>query len=182
MKEITRTIVAVCLIAVLAGYLYEYMNIKKARIAEETPATEIIVEDISTEATTEATTEPETTQVAYEMYFTLEDVEMVAKTIYGEAGSSWITKDEKACVAWVICNRVDDPRWGNTIAGVITAPGQFYGYRARNPVTDECRDIAIDVLTRWSLEKQGVAIERELSPAINSFYGDGRRNHFYAAK
>ena len=151
----------------------------------EDRSTEVLIEDLTTEdegVDAEEATTLETTDVSYEMYFTLEDVEMVAKTIYGEAGSSWIPKEDKACVAWVICNRVDDPRWADTIAGVVTSPKQFYGYKATNPVTDECRDIAIDVLTRWSLEKQGVDVKREVSSDINSFYGDGRSNHFYAAK
>lgn len=169
----------ILIVAVLAlGVIADIADKAEPAVPEEATT----IESASVESMTELTTEPETTQVAYEMYFTLEDVEMVAKTIYGEAGSSWITREDKACVAWVICNRVDDYRWANTIAGVITSPKQFYGYRASNPVTDECRDIALDVLTRWSLEKQGVDINREISSDINSFYGDGRSNHFYAAK
>lgn len=118
----------------------------------------------------------------YETYFTESDVRMVAKTIYGEARSSQISRENKAKVAWVILNRVDDPKFPNTIAGVITAPNQFHGYISSYPVTDLCYEIAKDVLTRWSMEKQGANVYRELPRNINAFYGDGRQNHFYEAK
>lgn len=126
--------------------------------------------------------EETTTEVSgkeYEMYFTNEDIRMVAKTIYGEAGSYWISRADKAKVAWTILNRVDSPRWPNTISAVITQPDQFHGYNASYPVTTECYEIAKDVLTRWSMEKQGVEIYREAAKNITAFYGDGRNNHFY---
>lgn len=111
--------------------------------------------------------------------FTERDVILVAKTIYGEAGSDWITYEEKACVAWVICNRVDDPRWPDTIEEVVTADNQFHGYSERHTVTDECYSVAKDVLIRWSLENLGYTVERELGPTVTAFYGDGVDNHFY---
>lgn len=136
-------------------------------------AVEIIVEEDPTFNTEDG---------EYQMYFTDSDVRMIAKTIYGEAGSSWISRENKAKVAWVILNRVDDPNFPSTIAGVVTAPNQFHGYISSYPVTDLCYEIAKDVLTRWSMEKQGANIYRELPRNINAFYGDGRQNHFYEAK
>ena len=136
-------------------------------------AEEIILEEESTTAVSNVNSDN------YEMYFTENDVRMIAKTIYGEAGSSWISRADKAKVAWTILNRVDDPRWPNTISGVITQPNQFHGYISSYSVTDYCYDIALDVLTRWSLEKQGVEIYREAAKNITAFYGDGRNNHFY---
>ena len=105
---------------------------------------------------------------------------MVAKTIWGEAGSSWISKEDKAKVAWTICNRVDDPRWPDSISDVVVQRNQFYGYSASNPVQDECYEIALDVLNRWALEKTGVDVYREVSKAVVAFYGDGYANYFYA--
>lgn len=131
------------------------------------------------EETTKKTAAENTETEGYEMYFTSEDVQMVAKTIYGEAGSSWISRADKAKVAWTILNRVDDSRWPNTISAVITQPYQFYGYKSNHPVTAECREIAEDVLIRWSMEKQGVEVYREAAKNITAFYGDGRNNHFY---
>lgn len=85
------------------------------------------------------------------------EVEMLAKTIWGEArGVESIT--EKAAVAWCILNRVDTKGYacGGDIEYVLTFPGQFVGYDEDNPVTNECKEIAADVLTRWAAEKAGI--------------------------
>jgi len=60
--------------------------------------------------------------------------EMLAKTVWGEAGSC--APEEQALVVWTALNRLDDGRFGATIKAILTAPGQFVGYRAGNPVTD----------------------------------------------
>lgn len=112
-------------------------------------------------------------------YFTVHDIVLVAKTIYGEAGADWITYQEKACVAWIICNRVDSPRWENSIEEIVTAENQFHGYSEFHPVTKECYRVAEDVLTRWALYKLGYDVYRELEPEYTAFYGDGKVNYFY---
>ena len=119
--------------------------------------------------------EPEPSE-APEMYFTEDDVVAMAKMLWGEARGC--TRDNQAMAVWCVCNRVDDPRFPDTILGVIAQPSQFYGYSPSFPVTDELHDVAIDVLTRWSLEKQGVAVERELPSTYLWFTGDGVQNHF----
>ena len=43
---------------------------------------------------------------------------------------------------------------------------------------DELTAVAEDVLTRWSLEKQGVAVNRELPKSYLYFTGTGRENIF----
>lgn len=106
------------------------------------------------------------------------NAECLAKLIYGEArGVPSVT--EKAAVAWVVLNRMDDPRFPNSIAGVIKAPNQFVGYNYYNPVTDECLMIAKDVMWRWTIEKQGRKDSGRVIPK-NYFYftGSGGRNWF----
>ena len=71
------------------------------------------------------------------------DVELIAKTVWQEARGI-PSKAEQAAVVWCILNRVDDDRWGDTIAEVVTAPHQF-AYDAGAPVTDELRRLAEDV-------------------------------------
>ena len=71
------------------------------------------------------------------------DVELIAKTVWQEARGIE-RKAEQAAVVWCILNRVDDDRWGDTIAEVVTAPHQF-AYDAGAPVTDELRRLAEDV-------------------------------------
>lgn len=119
----------------------------------------------------EPSAEPE-----YEMYFTDADVIAVAKMLWGEARGC--TRDNQAMAVWCVCNRVDDPRFPDTILGVVAQPSQFYGYSPRFPVTDELYAVALDVLTRWSLEKQGVTVERELPSTYMWFTGDSVQNHF----
>lgn len=108
------------------------------------------------------------------------DVEMLAKTIWGEArGVESIT--EKAAVAWCILNRVDAKGYacGGDIKYVLTFPGQFVGYDEDNPVTTECKEIAADVLTRWAAEKAGTEdVGRVLPKEYTYFTGNGERNYF----
>ena len=121
---------------------------------------------------------PEQTEapVYYEMYFTEEDVAEVAKMLWGEARGC--TRDNQIKCAWVVCNRVDDERFPDTIQGVLEQPSQFHGYDPTYPVTDELYSIAFDVLTRWSYEKQGTPVRRELPSSFLWFTGNGVENIF----
>lgn len=112
----------------------------------------------------------------YEMYFTDADVTACAKMLWGEARGC--TREGQAKCIWVVCNRVDDARFPNTITGVVSQPSQFHGYDPSYPVTDELYAVALDVLTRWSLEKQGATVERELPSTYLWFTGDSVQNHF----
>ena len=112
----------------------------------------------------------------YEIYFTDADIIACAKLLWGEARGC--TKDNQAKCVWVVCNRVDDPRFPDTITGVITQPSQFHGYDPSYPVSDELYTVALDVLTRWSMEKQGAEIVRELPSTYLYFTGDGMQNRF----
>ena len=104
------------------------------------------------------------------------EAEYIAKTIYGEARGCPAEEQEK--VIWCILNRVDDPRFPNDIIDVITAPNQFHGYNANNPVNPDHYALALDVLARWELEKSGGESNRNLAPEYLYFWGDGKQNHF----
>ena len=121
---------------------------------------------------------PEQTEspVYYEMYFTEDDVAEVAKMLWGEARGC--TRDNQIKCAWVIVNRVDDDRFPSTIQGVLEQPHQFHGYDPSYPVTDELYSVAFDVLTRWSYEKQGIPVRRELPSSFLWFTGNGQENIF----
>ena len=137
--------------------------------------------------TAEETVEPEQTEapepseapVYYEMYFTEDDVAELAKMLWGEARGC--TRDNQIKCAWIVCNRVDDERFPDTIQGVLSQPSQFHGYDPSYPVTDELYSIAFDVLTRWSYEKQGIPVRRELPSSFLWFTGNGRENIFREA-
>ena len=118
----------------------------------------------------------EVAEPEYEMYFTEADVTALAQMLYGEARGCTVDNQMK-CV-WCVLNRVDDARFPDTIIGVVSAPGQFHGYSPNFPVWDELKEVARDVLTRWSLEKQGVTVERELPNTYCWFTGFNGSNHF----
>lgn len=122
-------------------------------------------------AAPEPSAEPE-----YEMCFTEDDVVAMAKMLWGEARGCALDNQQKA--VWCVLNRVDDPRFPDTIQGVLSQPSQFYGYSPNFPVTDELYAVALDVLTRWNAEKNGVTVERELPNTYLWFTGDGVQNWF----
>ena len=110
------------------------------------------------------------------MYFTEADVTALAQMLYGEARGCTVDNQMK-CV-WCVLNRVDDARFPDTIIGVVSAPGQFHGYSPNFPVWDNLYAVAMDVLTRWSMEKQGADVARELDKNAVFFTGDGTTNWF----
>lgn len=120
--------------------------------------------------------EPSDPPVYYEMHFTEDDVAAVAKMLWGEARGC--TRDNQIKCVWVVLNRVDDESFPDTIQGVLSQPSQFHGYDPAYPVTDELTAVAEDVLTRWSYEKQGVPVRRELPKSYLWFTGDGVTNYF----
>jgi hypothetical protein len=110
-----------------------------------------------------------------DMTVTNAEIEMLAKTVYGEAGGC--NKLEQSAVVWCILNRVDAGL--GTIAEVITAPNQFHGYMSHFPVTDDIRSLVEDVIARWKLEKVCDGnVGRTLPSEYLYFYGDGLHNHF----
>ena len=120
--------------------------------------------------------EPSEAPVYYEMYFTEDDVAAMAKMLWGEARGC--TRDNQIKCAWIVCNRVDDDRFPDTIQDVLSQPNQFHGYDPTYPVTDELYSVAFDVMTRWSYEKQGIPVRRELPESFLWFTGNGQENIF----
>lgn len=57
----------------------------------------------------------------YEMYFAEADVVALARMLYGEARGC--TVDNQAKCVWCVLNRVDDPRFPDTIIGVVWFTG-----------------------------------------------------------
>lgn len=81
------------------------------------------------------------------------EAELIAKTLYGEYRGP--DKLQQAGVAWCILSRVSHPDFPNTIKGVVTQPNQFHGYSPNHPILPELYEMAVDVMTRWELEKAG---------------------------
>lgn len=106
------------------------------------------------------------------MYFTEEEVNYIAKTVYGEARGC--SKLQQSAVVWCILNRLENGYWGDTIKSVVTSKGQFNGYCKSFPVTEEIKTLVEDVLYRWNMEKNGViAIGRTLPKRFLYFHSNG---------
>lgn len=123
---------------------------------------------------------PETQTIYIAPQYTEKEVEMLAKTVYGEA---YVTNSqtEMSAVVWCILNRVDTNGYGcgHDIEYVITFPGQFSGYNESHPVKPEIDALVRDVLDRWCDEKNGGDdVGRTLPKDYLYFVGDGRRNHY----
>ena len=104
------------------------------------------------------------------------DLVKIAQTVYGEARGC--SKTEQAAVVWCILNRIDDPRWPDTIDGVVTQ-SQFHGYSTNQPVTPEIYALVLDVYARYTREKAGDSdVGRVLPKEYVFFHGDGKSNHF----
>lgn len=63
--------------------------------------------------------------------FTLDDLMAVARTLYGEARGS--TRRDRVACAWVIRNRVLDPRWPNAWVRTCKQRRQFSCWNAGDP-------------------------------------------------
>ena len=108
-----------------------------------------------------------------------DEIPYIARTVWGEARGC--SKTEQAAVIWCILNRVDSSirYMPDNIIDVVTQKHQFLGYVKTFPVTEKIRELVIDVLTRWEMEKAGVEnVGRVLPPEYMWFHGDGRHNHF----
>jgi hypothetical protein len=109
------------------------------------------------------------------------EVEMMSKTAWGEGRG--LSTVEIAGIYWNIQNRVDSPRWDNTVEGVLTHPGQYAGWSKHNPTEQRLLDLAYDVTNRWVAEKLGEEdVGRVLPADYLSFSGDGKHNYFRNAK
>ena len=75
---------------------------------------------------------------ANKITYSNEDLMLLAKLIYEEAGSSWLTDEHQQLVGNVVLNRVKSSKFPNTIKEVIYQSGQYStAYKLNNTVPDE---------------------------------------------
>ena len=170
-REFITAFTLIVLLALLICIVYARATWEEQPVTAPTVSAEETAEPEQSEAPV-----PPEDPVYYEMYFTEEDVAAVAKMLWGEARGC--TRDNQIKCAWVVVNRVDDERFPDTIRSVLEQPSQFHGYDPAYPVTSELYDVAFDVLTRWSYEKQGIPVRRELGKSYLWFTGNGVENIF----
>lgn len=143
------------------------------------------VETTLTSTTTQMMTVPQSTApieveiatepvcVSTELPITDQEFTLIANVISHEAGSSWIGEYERACIVACIMDRVADPRFPNTIDGVVHQPYQMFDvpyYRIDySGIGYEPIDNAIYAYFNGTYN----------CGSINSWTGDGKHNYFY---
>lgn len=138
-------------------------NIKARKCTECNP--DIEIKHLYKEPVKTTTTAAQSSSSSIDSY----SRQLLAEIVWHEAGSNWITQYDKAHIAAAVMNRVYDKRFPSTVYDVLVAPGQFTGYWPGSCTpTQACYD-AVDYYFAHSGEFD----------ASNSWYGDGRQNHFY---
>lgn len=56
-----------------------------------------------------------------------EELWLLSKIIYAEAGSYWLTDEHQRMVGSVVLNRMASPEFPDTMREVLEQPGQYYG-------------------------------------------------------
>lgn len=128
------------------------------------------------------TSTPDLLQTRFTHSFTDSEIEIAAKTVWGEARGIE-SRMEQAAVVWCFLNRYDHSGcFGDTLEEVITSPGQFYYDESFKTVDDYGRDITElvrDVIERWEQEKNGqINVGRVLPNDYLWFGGNGNHNYF----
>lgn len=92
--------------------------------------------------------------VEYDAALRQTEAEAVARVLYGVKGNS---ERDMRTYAWCIFNRVDDSKYPDTLAGVISQPSQWMAYSEKNAVLDRLYTIAEEELDRWHSGHRPVA-------------------------
>lgn len=130
----------------------------------------------SGDETPPANATPEPTPPPVPKLATAHDIDLIARTIWGEA-EGVRSRAEQAAVGWCILNRVDSS--GDSIESVVLAPHQFYCRTWDDTVPSYFTELAEDVVHRWEREHAGYTdVGRTLPAGYLFFVGDGERNHF----
>lgn len=124
------------------------------------------------ETTEETIPETEATEETTETYPPIdldpEDIELLARVIYQEAGGNYYCDDCRRRVADVVLNRIEDDRFPNTMLNVLRQKGQ-YGeyywtgvvwpdrawYDSEKPAVERARRIAEEVVSGQHSELYG---------------------------
>lgn len=149
---------------------------------ESIQQTSITYSDVTPETTVEITdiefpveAIEETTETKTESILPITDQEFIllANVVSHEAGSSWITEYDRACIVAAIMTRVADSRFPNTIDEVVHQSGQMFDvpyYRVDySTLPREEIDNAVYAYFNCKYEFGN----------FNSWSGDGTKNYFY---
>ena len=95
-----------------------------------------------------------------EQKISFDDLYLLSRVIYSEAGSDWLDEEFRLCVGEVVLNRVASPEYPDTIYDVVYQKGQYTGVNslkfALMEPGEDCVECALKLL-------QG---ERRMVPAV----------------
>jgi len=109
--------------------------------------------------------------------WTEECVVVISRMVWGEARG--VSRNEQKLVVWTVINRLEHGFYGGSLIGIVRSPGQFHGYSSRFPVTDEIREMVVEVLDAWD-RGEAAKVYPPFARTSNYlfFHGDGRHNWF----
>ena len=104
-----------------------------------------------------------------------DDMLLLARVIYSEAGSEWLSDEWKMAVGEVVLNRVASPEFPNSIYAVVAQPRQYgnLAYSSLRPTT-RCAGLAVRLL-----EGERVLNEPSVVFQANFVQGSGIYRVFY---
>ena len=104
----------------------------------------------------------------------VDDLWLVSKIVYAEAGSSWLTDEHQRLVASVLLNRVNSPEFPDDVYSVITQRGQYYPagstYFARLIPSERAIKNALYVLENGSIAPPSVVFQSNYANLGSSHY------------
>ena len=106
-----------------------------------------------------------------DMLYTQQDVEAVARAVYGEARGC--SPDEQRLVVWCIMQRVDSEQWPDSITGVVTQPGQLHGYDPTHPLDETILALCDEELAKWAAGEEA-PVHEIYAPSRPFYYFDSR--------
>ena len=184
----TTTTEAVEAPAETAPVITEQVTAESEPVVEEQPAEqpeEKPAEEIVTEAPAEEPAPEETEPAAEEkeedngrkIQVTDEEYIWLCNVVGHEYGANWISEYEKAKVVEVVMNRVNDPRFPDTIWGVLTQPYQFSGLEWTLYLGDFSYQVTPSVKAAVDMYLEH---PEDFQDGYLGFWGDGSMNHFYS--
>lgn len=103
-----------------------------------------------------------------------EDLYLLSKIMYAEAGSYWLSDEWKMCVGEVVLNRVASPEFPDTIREVLEQPGQYYGKNCRYFDTLQPSELCVRLAVRLL---EGERVMDDLSVVFQANFPQGSGTH-----
>ena len=145
----------------------EQLEASEDKTSAKRPATEVVVDDYLS-----------WTRENINDFFTDNEIDELTKVITHE-DLICDSETEWAAHAWVMLTRLDDPRFdGDTIHELITAENQIQNYEEALAleVNEEIREVVVDVMARYILEKNSIYDAETIGRVIPAKYTYWRCN------